>query len=240
LRLVAVFAVSLPLLAAGQVRAQEKERAYLIETAKGLPTAKELSAKSEDGWVISGVVRVGDGEDSLWYFTRNPLGKQKIEYEVVAEQTDYKDAGPLNKDRGNKGWQLVAVIDLHQEGKPGPYRYVYAKLGDTHAHGILTVKAAGAKELVGPEKLDEQWGKMGFRLVSVVPSAAEPGAYKYYIVLPAGKQTAREHKALSAGMPLVKLPALEELGKDGWRLVHILPTDDADQPYIFWFTRKKP
>src|SRR5262249_44390093 len=150
------------------------------------------------------------------------------------------DAGPLNKDRGNKGWQLVAVIDLHQEGKPGPYRYIYAKLGDTHAHGILTVKASVARELVGPEKLDEQWGKMGFRLVSVVPSATEPGTYKYYIVRAAGKQTAQEHKAVSADMPLVKLSALDELAKDGWRLAHILPTEDKEQPYIFWFARNKP
>ncbi len=242
MRLQSAWRVALPalglLLSAGPALGEEKKEAnYLIETTKGPDlTAKQLAAKSEAGWLLGGVVRADAKANSyLWYFVRSPLGKKKVEFEVVAEKADYEDAGPLNEKRGNKGWQLVGVLNQGDAKKPGPYKYVYAKLGGTHAHGILT-----AKELVSPEGLDKQWGKMGFRLAGLVPSASEPGTFKYYVVLPAGKQAAQEHRALSAKKPPKDSKGLDTYAKDGWRLVCVLPTTEEKQPFIFWLNRKKP
>jgi hypothetical protein len=235
LRSIRALAALCLLLAGGPALGEEKKPAsYLIESTKGASfTAKQLAAKSESGWLLGGVVRADAKANTyLWYFVRSPLGKKKVEFEVVAEKADYKDAGPLNKDRGNKGWQLVGVLNLGDGKKPGPYRYFFAKLGGTHAHGILT-----AKDLVSPEALDKQWGKLGFRLAGLVPSSSQPNSFKYYIVLPDGKQAAQEHRAVSTKKPPKDTKELDTFAKDGWRLVCILPTADKDQPFIFWLNR---
>lgn len=233
--LAGVLSVLCLLVTGAAARSEDKgEPAYLIRKTKGKePTAAELEEKSASGWTLAGVVKTGDqAGNCLCYFARNPSGKEKVKYEIVAEDKDYADAGPLNKERGNKGWQLMCVMNLGDDQKPGPYRYVYANRGGTHAHGILS-----APKLVPPEKLDEQWGRLGFRLVGVVHSASDPGGFKYYIVLPGGKQVAQQHKAVSTREPPQETKELDALAKEGWALVNILPTGDKEQPYIFWLNR---
>jgi hypothetical protein len=216
--LVWVCAVLLVLPALSRAADPLSSTANLIVRTKGAEMAeKELSARSKEGWLLAAAVEAQDKPGTyLWYFTPSPAGKTELKYEILRRERDLKDAGPLNLERGNKGWHLVAVLKV--EGKDSAYLYFFAELKAKCAHGIVT------GTLGSPEALDEKWGSQGFRLVGLVPSQVDAGKYKYYIALPEDKKAAQEHKILATKSPQTSTDALDRLAKEGWRLCTILPT----------------